>query len=47
MNLDKLDVLNPIRKKLDTIIISHPKQAEIVCKLIPASCPFATALQHS
>ncbi|MBD2520404.1 Mo-dependent nitrogenase C-terminal domain-containing protein [Nostoc sp. FACHB-973] len=41
MNIHKLDVLNPIRKKLDTIIISHPKQAQLICQLIPASCPFA------
>ncbi|MBD2681322.1 MULTISPECIES: Mo-dependent nitrogenase C-terminal domain-containing protein [Nostoc] len=41
MNLHQLDLLNPIRNKLDSIIICNSQQAELLCKLIPASCPFA------
>jgi hypothetical protein len=29
----------PLRKKLDAIAISNSRQAEFLCRLIPASCP--------
>ncbi|MBD2503323.1 Mo-dependent nitrogenase C-terminal domain-containing protein [Anabaena azotica] len=41
MNLYKLDLLNPIRHKLDNIVICNCQQAQLLCRLIPASCPFA------
>jgi Mo-dependent nitrogenase C-terminus len=40
MNIDRLDLLMPLRKKLDAIAISNSQQAKFLCQLIPASCPF-------
>ncbi|MER3434097.1 MAG: nitrogenase [Leptolyngbya sp. ERB_1_1] len=36
----KLDWLRPIRNWFDSIKISDRKTAHLVCKLIPAQCPF-------
>ncbi|BAZ49324.1 Mo-dependent nitrogenase family protein [Nostoc sp. NIES-4103] len=41
MNIQKLELLNPIREKLNSIVICDYKQAQLLCKLIPATCPFA------
>ncbi len=41
MNLYKLDLFNSIRNKLDSIAICNFQQAQLLCKLIPASCLFA------
>jgi Mo-dependent nitrogenase C-terminus len=36
----RFDFLNPIRQKLDAIPIRDRKLAHLICKLIPAQCPF-------
>jgi hypothetical protein len=36
----KFDILQPIRNWLDSIEIHDRKSAHLVCKLIPAQCPF-------
>ena len=36
----KFDFLKPIRNWLDSIAITDRKSAYLVCKLIPAQCPF-------
>lgn len=41
MNLHKFNLIKPIRNKLDSIVISNSQQAQLLCKLIPATCPFA------
>ncbi|WP_341528466.1 Mo-dependent nitrogenase C-terminal domain-containing protein [Nostoc sp. UHCC 0302] len=41
MKLHKLNLLYPIRQTLNTIKISNHKQAELLCQLIPGTCPFA------
>lgn len=40
MNARQLDLLQPLRHQLDTIEINHPNLAQLLCRLIPASCPF-------
>ncbi len=40
MNTHKLDLLLPIRQKLDVIVIHNAKLARFLCRAIPASCPF-------
>lgn len=37
----QLDVLAPIRRWLNSITIQHPRQAHLICQLIPSQCPFA------
>lgn len=39
-NSPKFDPLRPIRQWLDQIVITDPKTARLICKLIPAQCPF-------
>jgi hypothetical protein len=34
------DLLEPIRGWLENIEIHHPKLAHLLCKVIPAQCPF-------
>lgn len=36
----KHDILYLLRHWLDSIQISNPQQAHLLCKLIPAQCPF-------
>lgn len=36
----KFDILQPIRNWFDSIEIHDRKSAHLVCKLIPAQCPF-------
>lgn len=36
----KFDLFKPIRQWLDSVEISDRKAAHLVCKLIPAQCPF-------
>ncbi|MCU0532429.1 MAG: Mo-dependent nitrogenase C-terminal domain-containing protein [Hydrococcus sp. Prado102] len=45
MNTYQLDLLIPIRKKLDASAIHNFQQAEYLCRLIPASCPFERDLK--
>ncbi|NMF63766.1 nitrogenase [Brasilonema octagenarum UFV-E1] len=45
MNTHTLDLLLPIRKKLDTIEIQNSKLARLLCRVIPASCPFASDIK--
>lgn len=45
MNTHQLDLLVPLRKKLDAIAIGNSQQAEFLCRLIPASCPFERDLK--
>jgi hypothetical protein len=35
-----LNVLAPIRQKVESVEIQHPDVAHLLCKLIPARCPF-------
>jgi Mo-dependent nitrogenase C-terminus len=34
------NVLNPLRQWLDNLKIDDPQLARLICKLIPAQCPF-------
>lgn len=34
------DVLSPLRHWLNTVNVHHPTQAHLICRLIPAQCPF-------
>ena len=43
--IPKTAVLYPLRQWLETLEISNAKQAEWLCKLIPASCPFERDIQ--
>lgn len=45
MNTHKLDLLLPIRQKLDAIEIHNSKLARLLCRLIPASCPFESDIK--
>ncbi len=36
----RFDWLNPIRQWLTTLEIQNPKAARLLCKVIPAHCPF-------
>ncbi len=36
----KIDLLYPVRRWLEAIEVHNPKVARLLCKLIPASCPF-------
>jgi len=40
MNTHQLNLLMLLQKKLDGIEICNSQQAEFLCRLIPASCPF-------
>jgi hypothetical protein len=33
-------LLQPVRQWLDTIEVHNPKLARLLCKIIPAQCPF-------
>jgi hypothetical protein len=35
-----LDLFKPLRQWLDQIEIQNPKLAHLICRLIPAQCPF-------
>ncbi|UBF24627.1 Mo-dependent nitrogenase C-terminal domain-containing protein [Kovacikia minuta CCNUW1] len=37
--------LQPIRQALDNFQIYRPKTARLICRLIPASCPFARTIK--
>lgn len=37
--------LTPIRDWLDSVEIENPQVAQIICRLIPASCPFARTVK--
>ena len=45
MKTPKLDVLLPIRQKLDAIVIHNSKLARFLCRVIPASCPFESDIK--
>jgi len=36
----KIDLLSPIKQWLGTLEIRQPKIARLLCRIIPASCPF-------
>lgn len=36
----KTDLLQPVRQWLAAVEVHDPKLAQLLCKLIPASCPF-------
>jgi hypothetical protein len=40
-----IDLLKPLRTRLSSIEINHPKLARRICHLIPAQCPFARKIQ--
>lgn len=40
MSKYQFDLLQPIRKMLDSIEVNNPKLAQFLCRVIPASCPF-------
>lgn len=35
------DIFRPLRRWLNAIEFEHPESARLVCRLIPAQCPFA------
>ena len=37
---DRHDLLAPLRRWLDSITITSPRQAHLLCRLIPCDCPF-------
>ncbi|MCU0570962.1 MAG: Mo-dependent nitrogenase C-terminal domain-containing protein [Oculatellaceae cyanobacterium Prado106] len=41
----KLDLLHPIRYRLEAVEIRSPRTAHLVCQLIPAQCPFARTIK--
>ncbi|MER3435032.1 MAG: nitrogenase [Leptolyngbya sp. ERB_1_1] len=41
----KPDLLSPVRRWLSSIDIQSPTQAHRLCRLIPASCPFAREIK--
>jgi Mo-dependent nitrogenase C-terminus len=45
MKTHKLDLLLSIRQKLDAIEIRNSKSARFLCRVIPASCPFASDIK--
>lgn len=45
MNTHNLDLLLPIRQKLDAIEIHNSKLARLLCRVIPASCPFESDIK--
>ncbi|MEX0267523.1 Mo-dependent nitrogenase C-terminal domain-containing protein [Leptolyngbyaceae cyanobacterium UHCC 1019] len=38
--VDQVDVLHPVRDWLDRMDVQDPKIARLMCKMIPAQCPF-------
>lgn len=38
-------LLQSIRQQLESIEVNNPKLARFLCKLIPASCPFAREIK--
>jgi hypothetical protein len=36
----RLELLRPVRQWLDALEVREPKVARLLCKLIPAQCPF-------
>ncbi|MBE9034259.1 Mo-dependent nitrogenase C-terminal domain-containing protein [aff. Roholtiella sp. LEGE 12411] len=38
--IQKVDLLFPIKQWLESLEICQPKMARLLCKMIPASCPF-------
>lgn len=36
----QLDLLQPVRQRLDNLEIQNPQTARLFCKMIPAQCPF-------
>ncbi|WP_375443180.1 Mo-dependent nitrogenase C-terminal domain-containing protein [uncultured Nostoc sp.] len=45
IDLLQLNLLWPIRQKLDAIEINNLKLAQFLCRVIPASCPFERDIQ--
>ncbi|PMB00798.1 nitrogenase [Fischerella thermalis CCMEE 5273] len=45
IDLLQLDLLQLIRQKLDGIEINNFKLAQLLCTVIPATCPFARDIQ--
>ncbi len=39
------EIMQPIRNYLDGIEVKNPKTARLICKLIPAQCPFERHIQ--
>jgi len=40
IDVDQVDVLHPVRDWLDRMDVQDPKIARLMCKMIPAQCPF-------
>lgn len=40
-----MDVLKPLRNWLDALPINDPSTAQLLCRLIPAQCPFAREIR--
>ncbi|MBD2518814.1 nitrogenase [Nostoc sp. FACHB-973] len=40
MNANKLYMLQILQKKLDTIEIRNAELAQLLCRIIPSTCPF-------
>jgi len=45
MNTHKSDLFLPIRQKLDAMEIHNSKLAQLLCRVIPASCPFESDIK--
>ncbi|NDJ18069.1 Mo-dependent nitrogenase C-terminal domain-containing protein [Myxacorys almedinensis] len=41
----KFDLLRPFRRKIDQIEVCNTRFAHLVCKLVPAQCPFERDVQ--
>lgn len=40
-----IELLQPLRQWLEVIEINSPNVARLLCKIIPASCPFAREIE--
>ncbi|WP_341530727.1 Mo-dependent nitrogenase C-terminal domain-containing protein [Nostoc sp. UHCC 0302] len=40
IKFNKIDLFSPIKQWLESLEISQPKIARLLCRIIPASCPF-------
>ncbi|WP_392534429.1 Mo-dependent nitrogenase C-terminal domain-containing protein [Nostoc sp. C117] len=44
MNVHKLNILQIIQQKLDTIEIRNAELAKLLCRVIPSTCPFECSI---
>ncbi|MGB7085906.1 MAG: Mo-dependent nitrogenase C-terminal domain-containing protein [Phormidesmis sp.] len=43
-NQKKLDILNPVKRRIEALPVQDPKRAHRIVSLIPAQCPFEREL---